>query len=138
MANGSISCIVSSTLAGTIKWTYPDALVELKFRVVVFLGVKGVETDLVMLHLRHDLYISVLQWVGKGGSHPLLELGALLQRQGIRLRDNWHHVDNLGKLLQDGNINLRVSSAPEVALQRGKRRTGLSVCPVGLMKKTQQ
>jgi len=60
MANGSISCIVSSTLAGINKWIYPDALVELEFRLIVFLRVKGVETDLVMLHLRHNLGISVV------------------------------------------------------------------------------
>jgi hypothetical protein len=35
----------------------------------------------------------------------LLESLTLLQGQGVRLRNDWHNVDNLGELLQDDNVD---------------------------------
>lgn len=100
------------------EWKHvTHTLVELKLLGVELVAVEGVQADLVVLELGHDA--------------PLKDL-ALLECQRVRLGNDGDDVDNLGKLLEDKDVDLTLAQ-PSWSLL-----TGLRVWPVGLMKKTQQ
>lgn len=66
----------------------------------------------------------------------MLELISLLQGQRVRFGDDRDHIDDLCKLLEYDNIDLRVNTIRLDPVQN--KRTGFKVCPVGLMKNRQQ
>jgi hypothetical protein len=92
-------------LAQKLK-THPDALIELELGLVILLRVEWVETDLMMLHFRHDLHVSIAQCSIFASTDPLLECGTLFKGKRVRLCDDGHDVDDFSKLFQNRNINL--------------------------------
>lgn len=88
--------------------TDPDPRVELQLLGIVLVSVVRVQWDLVMLHLRH--YLSPISIDRRArevrATYSLFERIPLLQRQRVRLRDDWDNVDHLRQLLQHDDVNL--------------------------------
>lgn len=82
--------------------TYPDPIVELSLVLLVLLIVKGIETNVVVLHL---------------GADPLLEQIPLLERQTVALGNHGHHIDNVRQLLHNSHVNWSKTMSGSVSEQ---------------------
>lgn len=71
-------------------------------------------------------------------TYSLLEQLPLLQRERVGFGNDWHDIDDLGQLLEHDDVDLSGQLMSSRRRTGVARRTGLSVCPVGLMKKRQQ
>jgi len=72
------------------KRSYFDLRVQSNFLGIVVFVIEWIHANLVEVELLSD---------------ALLEDGPLLQCQTVCLGNDWHHVDEFAKLLQDNNVN---------------------------------